>query len=915
MPELAQRVPTAEIMPLIYGPDGRPAPRSLTPPGTGSLRDVGTPLAPIYDSGSPRGWDIPQGRNLSARPRSGQMTAFQTLRFLSDYDLIRLAINDIKGQIRGMEWDVAARKEFADQSETLQPQVDAVRAWIENPDPTAGLTFDDWLGSVLEDILVVDALSLYPQSTVGGDPLGLVQIDGATVVPIVDDLARPLLPPADAYQQFVQGRPERGFTLGELWYLPRNRRPNSPYGRSPVEDVLITVNLAIRTAAHELAYYTEGNTPDALYKLPASWSQQQVRDWQVYWDDVMSGRSGNRAGNLRFIPGGEGSGYQATKDHRVTYDQLEWLGRVIMAAFGVSPVALVQMVNRSTSETLETSTTEGGVRPMAGWIARVINRYVSQVLRVPEVEFVWADDEVEAPELVYQRNVAYVNAGILGRDEVRATIGQDPLEGEDGQALKVGPAVTTASGVVFLEDLVRGGAMMPEPGAGYPHPMTDGAQTPSAFAVGDRVSVKPGAEHDPAHKGAVATVRIVQGSTYGVEFDSMPSKVHKWYAAEELVAADGQVAALAPPGAEAKPPAEPAGEPMPAAKVAVPTVTPIVGPAADLARWRKVALKCVAAGRAVRPFVTASVSEFVQRRLVSRLAKVRTAADVSSVFALVKAGDPSPTGQADAQAALRGLISGWIVVHLPAIIANAQAVLAAATTAAEKLAKEVASAFHGVTIDDIDLTELFPGISDQLAFAAKAGAADAIASTGLDLDTPDPETLLFAQERAAELVGKKWVDGELVDNPDPKWSIAESMRADIQVKVSQAIDQGWSPQRLGAELRDSLGFARAETVARTETALAYGFGAQEAFADAGVELVQVLDGSGCLPGGHRIGAPKATGAEGTVEDENEANGQVWTLEQYRERTISHPNCVRAAVVYLTEKQAAAEVDAAAGAEA
>jgi len=385
---------------------------------------------------------------------------------------------------------------------------------------------------------------------------------------------------------------------------------------------------------------------------------------------------------------------------------------------------------------------------------------------------------------------------------------------------------------------------------------------------------------------------------------------------EDLVARRG-IEPVAPvatePGApREKLPAELAAEREPAEKVAIAPPTPIVGPAADLARWRKVALKCVGAGKAVRPFATSSVSEFTQRRLVSRLAKVRTAAEVSSVFALVKAGDPSPTGQADAQAALRDLIVGWLNQHLSEIIANAEAIVAASAPPAEKLAKKTAQVFPGGAVDDIDLTELFPGISDQLAFAAKAGASDAIASTGLDLDTPDQETLLYAQERAAELVGKKWVDGQLVDNQNPTWAIGETMRADIQSKVAQAIDQGWSPQRLASELRDSLGFARAETVARTETALAYGFGAQEAFADAGVELVQILDGSGCLPGGHVNGAPKASGEEGTVEEEAEANGQVWTLDQYRERTIGHPNCVRAAVVYLTEKQEAAD---AAGAEA
>ncbi len=58
---------------------------------------------------------------------------------------------------------------------------------------------------------------------------------------------------------------------------------------------------------------------------------------------------------------------------------------------------------------------------------------------------------------------------------------------------------------------------------------------PAAFSVGDRVRVKPGAEHSEMASGA-GTVRIVEGTAIGVEFDAMPGEIHKWYVESELVA-------------------------------------------------------------------------------------------------------------------------------------------------------------------------------------------------------------------------------------------------------------------------------------------------------------------------------------------------------------------------------------------
>ena len=72
------------------------------------------------------------------------------------------------------------------------------------------------------------------------------------------------MPPATAYQQVLKGMPAVDYTRDELIYLPRNPRTHKIYGYSPVEQIVMTVNIALRRALHQLQFYTEGNIPESL---------------------------------------------------------------------------------------------------------------------------------------------------------------------------------------------------------------------------------------------------------------------------------------------------------------------------------------------------------------------------------------------------------------------------------------------------------------------------------------------------------------------------------------------------------------------------------------------------------------------------------------------------------------------------
>ena len=53
----------------------------------------------------------------------------------------------------------------------------------------------------------------------------------------------------------------------------------------------------------QLAYYTEGNTPEALIGVPQDWSPAQIRDFQDYWDSLTSGNSAAKR-RSKFVPAG-----------------------------------------------------------------------------------------------------------------------------------------------------------------------------------------------------------------------------------------------------------------------------------------------------------------------------------------------------------------------------------------------------------------------------------------------------------------------------------------------------------------------------------------------------------------------------------------------------------------------------------
>jgi HK97 family phage portal protein len=422
------------------------------------------PVAPPEVRG--RVWDYPTAVNIQYQPRSSEAIGFPILRTLADsYDLLRLVIETRKDQLVKFDWSIKAREG----REENQAQQDKITDLLRYPDKVH--TWQQWLRMIIEDMLVIDAATIYPRRTLGGDLYSLDPIDGATIKVLIDQSGRTPVPPEFAYQQVLKGVPAVGYTREELVYTPRNPRTNRFYGYSPVEQILMTVNIALRRQGFTLDYYTSGSVPDALINVPDTWNPDQIQQFQSYWDSLLSGNSAERR-KARFIPGGTKP--NMLKEPLLKDEMDEWLARVVCFAFNLPPTAFVRQMNRATAQTAQETAMQEGLLPMLIWVKDLVDFLIQSpfVLNTPDLEFAWAAEKDVDPLIQAQIDDLYIRNGTKSVDEIREGQGMEPIGMEH--------AIYTATGPVFVKDLL-------EPSEPAPAPM---ALPPPAPGEGEPLEAK-----------------------------------------------------------------------------------------------------------------------------------------------------------------------------------------------------------------------------------------------------------------------------------------------------------------------------------------------------------------------------------------------------------------------------------------
>jgi hypothetical protein len=403
------------------------------------------PQAPAEVAG--RIFDYQTGYNLNTAPRASEPVTFAQLRGLADaYDLLRLVIETRKDQLAAMPWAITVRNDTKAGfkiSAKDKTRAEAAEKFFRRPDGFNN--WDHFLRLLLEDLFVLDAPTIFMQRNRAGGLLSMRVLDGSTIKRVIDDWGGTPLPPVPAYQQQLKGLPAVDYTVRDIMYRPRNPRVNKVYGYSPVEQVMMTVNIALRRQVYQLQYYTEGNIPEALIGVPESWTPEQILTYQVAWDALMEGNTANRR-HAKFVPGGVAKTYIPIKEPEQKSEFDEWLARVVCFSFSIPPTPFIKQMNRATAGSAKESATEEGLVPLQLWLKGLVDDILEREFDAPDLEFKWRDDKEADPNIQKDILTAYVKSGVLTINESREILGVEPSDEESADTLMV----STANGYVPL---------------------------------------------------------------------------------------------------------------------------------------------------------------------------------------------------------------------------------------------------------------------------------------------------------------------------------------------------------------------------------------------------------------------------------------------------------------------------------
>lgn len=408
------------------------------------------PIAPAAPETQGRTWDYMAGYNLIIKPRQTEQIGFADLRALAEnLDILRLVIETRKDQVMAQSWSIMSVNE--EDAGKFDDDIKSVKDFLQFPARddrgVPVLDFERWLRKLLDDVFVIDALSIEPRKNKGGKLFSLDPIDGATIVARIDAFGRTPTPPDVAYQQVLKGLPANNLTADQLIYYPRNLRTNKVYGYSPVEQIIMIINMALRRNLHVLNYYTEGTLPDMIVEAPANWTTNEIEEFDKYFTGIMEGNLAQRR-KARFMPGG----IKVTEvKQEVLKDQFdEWLARIVCYAFSVSPQPLMAMMNKATAETAVQEAKDEGLIPLLKYIKNLMDMIIVKHMGMPHLRFEWNLDVAEDITKQAQAHKIYADLGAMSVNEIRENLGMDAIEGGDAHL------VLTSSGLVPIEQASQG---------------------------------------------------------------------------------------------------------------------------------------------------------------------------------------------------------------------------------------------------------------------------------------------------------------------------------------------------------------------------------------------------------------------------------------------------------------------------
>lgn len=457
-----------------------PQPIDVPDPKTGQP----TPRAFAY----PVAWNLPGNGNREV--------PWQVLRNAADgVDIIRRCIQVCKAHVRALDWsfDVSAetiQDAYADDEKKGREEIEKElrkkyrdeilrmrKYWLEPCRGFNGWRFGQLKNSIMEELLVLDAVVLYTRRSVGGDPLWTEQVDGSTIKPLLNVHGARPMPPHPAYQQVLYGFPRGeyaahavldengnetipgGITLPELFYYAENVRAFTPYGYSAVEQALTAAALYMARQGWMMAEYQDGSVPTTLLTPPADpterredFSPEQRRTWEQDINNELGGQTRARH-RMKVVPPGWTAEQLDMVDERYKPEYDLHLIKLVCGFFGVTITELgfTEQQGLGASGVFEghaNVSADVGQRPYVAILTDIINKYSQEHLGCPcEVTFGFVDPGQDNDKESDEIAAAQMQRGSLTWNEDRRRQGKPTYSFPEADM----PALISGDKIVFLE--------------------------------------------------------------------------------------------------------------------------------------------------------------------------------------------------------------------------------------------------------------------------------------------------------------------------------------------------------------------------------------------------------------------------------------------------------------------------------
>lgn len=474
---------------IVYEPLPREEPPVAFGPGLPLLPSALDPRGPQGRT-MPRLSEYPVSTNL--RLQGNGLVPFSTLRAVADQvDIVRRCIEVRKAHLSSLSWDVVVRdstiESMMSEGKTLGDAFKTARTMyadeiaravdiMRNPDPANGFNFTDWICALLEDLLVIDAVTIYPRLSLGGEWLAFELIDGATIKPLLDHRGGVPAPPQPAYQQILHGFPRGEYTAStdvdaayfrdRLVYRPRNRRNWSPYGFSNVEQAMPAADMYLKRGAWMRSEFTDGVAPSVIIETDTDMTPDLLRQYEAIFNEELAGQTQQRK-RARLLPKGFKIAKQEEWADKYKSEFDEYLVKTITMNFAVMPTQIgfaprSGIGGKGHQEGEENTTFRQAVRPDVVWLSGVINDCLWTFAGMPrDIEFRFLGYEDQDWKELEEIEDLRVRGARRTVNESRAARGDSPLPFLEADMV----FVTAGDGIHFLE-----GASEPEPEPEEPEP-------------------------------------------------------------------------------------------------------------------------------------------------------------------------------------------------------------------------------------------------------------------------------------------------------------------------------------------------------------------------------------------------------------------------------------------------------------